>query len=223
MDIGVTLPDDLSVVILTYNRTESLLRCLQSVPEQLERTVADDGTMPPLHGVLPQNVKLYTHEHDGCRASTCRNEGARLATKPKILFLDDDVVCHPMAFAAHSIALNMYDISCGLLVREQWKPALDDRTRFYISEDDLLWQWCWSANLAVRTSVFWEVGGFDEVFNGGTGYEDIDWGRRAWLAKKRLHLNRLALVHHPSPHTAENPPPSTLLNQKRYEAKWSDG
>lgn len=216
------IPDDLSVIVLTYNRPQ-VVAMVAALPAGLEVIVTDDGTLPSLARQLPAHVQYVRHDHDGNRASTCRNAGAQRATRPKLLFLDDDVVPHPLCFATHSLALEMYAASLGLLVQKRWHPYTDDRMLFYVHEEQVLWNWCWSGNLAVRRSAFEAVGGFDgATFDGGAGFEDIDLGRRLWLAKQPLHLNRLALAHHPSPHTAENPPPAVLRNQARYQAKWGE-
>ena len=227
MDIRF-IPDDLSVVILTYNRPQRLLNLLKKIPKSLEIVVADDGTLPSIKDILPEHVKLYTHEHFGNRASTCRNEGVKLTTRPKVLMLDDDVTPNGYCYMAHSLALEMYDISVGLLTREPNKPYTDDRLLFYMRDDLTLWNWFWSGNFAIRRDVFFEVGGFDEkTFNGtpeeaAHGFEDIDLGRRLWLANKRMVLNKLALAHHPGQHTAENPSPAVLRNQRRYYEKWGE-
>ena len=220
------IPEDLSVLIATYNRPEGLLNVLRTIPREIEVIVADDGTLPELK--LPDGIKFYTHEHDGNRVSTCRNEGAKLATRPKILFLDDDVTPHGLCFAAHSLALEMFDVSLGLLPQKKWHLYTDDRLMFYINEEQILWNWCWTGNLAIRASAFWDVGGFDEdTFNGSEeepamGYEDVDLGRRLWLKKYRMTLNRLAMANHPAPHTAENPSEAILRNQERYKQKWGE-
>jgi glycosyltransferase involved in cell wall biosynthesis len=212
---------DLSVVILTYNRPERLYALVQTIPYECEVIVADDGTLPKLR--LPEGVKLYTHEHNGNRASTCRNEGAKLVTRPKILFLDDDVTPHGLCFAAHAMALEMYHASLGLLPRERWLPETDDRTLFFMRRE-AMWNWCWTGNFAIRTNTFWEIGGFDaETFDGGHGHEDRDFGRRLMLDGKNFFLNPLALAHHPSPHTAAEPSEAVLRNQDRFNQKWGEG
>jgi len=223
------IPDDLSVVVLTYNKPQRLLSLLKLLPRGLEIVVADDGTLPGLSGLLPQKVELYTHEHDGNRASTCRNEGAKLTTRKKILFLDDDVEPHGLCFAAHSLALEMYDLSLGLLPREKWCPETDDRTTFFMREDLSLWNFCFSGNLAVRRDVFFSVDGFDaDTFDGTAelpshGLEDIDFGRRCFMEHNRMYLNRLALAHHPAAHTSENPSEAVLRNERKYREKWDEG
>jgi len=215
------IPDDLSVVIATYNRPEGLLNVLRTIPREIEVIVADDGTLPELK--LPEGIKFYTHEHDGNRVSTCRNEGAKLATRPKILFLDDDVTPHGLCFAAHSLALEMFDVSFGLLPQKKWHIYSDDRLLFYIHEEQILWNWGWSGNFAIRAEAFWDIGGFDALtYDFGAGYEDIDASRKLWLKKYRMTLNRLAMANHPAPHTAESPTDAQLRNQERYKAKWGE-
>jgi len=94
---------------------------------------------------------------------------------------------------------------------------------FYIHEEQILWNWCWTGNLAIRADVFWGIDGFDEpTYNGGAGFEDVDLGRRLWLKNYRMTLNRLAMANHPAPHTAANPSDAQLRNQKRYKEKWND-
>ena len=222
------LPDDLSIVVLTYNRPQQLLSLLKLLPSSLELVIADDGTLPSLKRELPPRAKLYTHEHDGNRASTCRNAGAKLTTRKKILFLDDDVTPHGLCFAAHSMALEMYDVSMGLLPREKWRPYTDDRMTFYIHEDQSLWNFCWSGSLAVRRDAFFEVGGFDaDTFDGSAevpahGFEDIDFARRCFISQKSMCLNRLSLAHHPAAQTSDNPSEAVLLNERRYREKWGE-
>jgi GT2 family glycosyltransferase len=201
---------------------------LSRIPRKIEVIIADDGTLPSFKKKLHPEIKLYTHEHLGNRVSTCRNKGAELATRKKILFLDDDVEPHNLCFAAHSLALEMFDISLGLLPQNKWEPYSDERMLFFIHEDQALWNWGWTGSLAIRNKVFWEIGGFDEdTFNGtpdtpAAGYEDIDFCRRAFLMEKRMHLNRLAMAWHQASHTSANPNPGTLRNMEQYNQKWGE-
>jgi glycosyltransferase involved in cell wall biosynthesis len=222
--MGAIVPPDLSVVVLTFERPALLARCLASIPDGVEIIVADDGTEPRLDDKLPDKVAHYFWQEDrGNRASTARNEGFKLATRPKVLFLDDDVILHPMALAAHSICLEMYDVSLGLLVKNRWEPYSDDRMLFYMRDEMVGWNWCWTANLAVRRTVMAVTNGFDaETFDGGHGFEDIDFARRAHLAQFRFHFNRLAMACHPDAHRFESGGEAIARNQARYEDKWAD-
>lgn len=215
---------DISVVILTYNRQEqvvNLVRTLRShYPSDLEIIVTDDGSdpKPDLAGLC---VHLWQEDH-GIRAATARNRGIEHATWDKIVFLDDDVLPHPLLLQAHDLALRLYDISCGLLPREDFSPQKDVRTRFFLAEDQVMWRFAWTGNLAVRRSVISRIGMFDERFNGGHGYEDIDFGRRAQIAGLRFHLNKLAIALHPAEHLASRPNDLVMENKQKYLDKWGD-
>jgi glycosyltransferase involved in cell wall biosynthesis len=222
LDISPVVPPDIGVVVTTYNKPDQLAQCLDSIPEGVEVVVSDDGTKPRLDDLVAGRVSHYHWQEDlGNRASTARNAGVTHITKPKVLFLDDDVELHPMALAAHSIALSMYDVSFGLLVRKKWEPYSDDRMAFYMKDTQVGWNWCWSGNLAVRKMAFEAVDGFDaETYNGGHGFEDIDFARQLMEMGFRFHFNRLAMAHHPSKQTFEQPNEAVLRNQERYEDKW---
>ena len=216
---------DICVVILTYDRGDQVTRLVRSLREfhgpDLEIVVTDDGSDPK-----PNLAGLCTHlwqVDDGIRAATARNRGVDFSTYDKILLLDDDVIPHPLNLHAHSLALEMYDVSAGLLPRGKFSSELDPRIRFFFNERLLGWKYAWTGNLAFRRNVWKDIGGFDERFNGGHGYEDWDWAWRAQRAGYRIHLNRLAMAIRPTEHTAfsDEPNPLVLRNKRIFEEKWN--
>ena len=55
---------------------------------------------------------------------------------------------------------------------------------------------CHGCNLGVHRQSFLEVGGFDAVFDGSWGYEDIELGHRLWRRGAELHYVEEGMVFH---------------------------
>lgn len=212
---------DLSVVILTYNKLQGPMHIIERLPVGLEIVVVDDGS--DLDPVLPSGVEYVPmRPKQGIRAATCRNEGFKRTTRRKVLFLDDDVTPHPMLCFGHALALNMYDISLGLICQDAFVLQSDPRTAIYIHES-MLWRFTWSGNMAVRRTTFEDIGGFDTLYNGGHGMEDLDFGYMGFNQTKRFLLNYMAVVSHPHPMTIDNPGPATIANMQKFREKWDVG
>jgi glycosyltransferase involved in cell wall biosynthesis/peptidoglycan/xylan/chitin deacetylase (PgdA/CDA1 family) len=105
----------LSVVLTTYNRRQSLVRCLASLTaqnfpaEQFEIiVVADgctDGTVEQLRTFnAPCAFKLIEQQNQGQAMS--QNIGVAAASGDLVLFMDDDCECDPELIAAHVRAHN---------------------------------------------------------------------------------------------------------------------
>jgi len=215
--VFVTL-DDISVIILTYNRPRGPQSIIEKLPPGLEIAVIDDGS--DKDPVIPDGVIYESlRPKEGCRAASCRNRGIELTTRPKIVFLDDDVVPSPGLIFAHSLALQMYDVSLGLLCNQSFNPDTDERTLFFIRRTSL-WRFCWTGNLAVRRAMLSKVGNFDTMYDGDYGYEDLDLGKRMALAGGKFILNHMALALHPEVRMVDDADPMVIANLKKFEEKW---
>lgn len=99
-----------SIIIPTYNRRESLRRCLDSLASQdgdttFEVIIVDDGSTDGTLEMLAQSsfpypLSVYTIEHAGPAAA--RNRGVAEARGDYLLFIDDDVIAHTGLLAAHA-------------------------------------------------------------------------------------------------------------------------
>lgn len=104
------MPPDLTVVIPSYSRRESLRRCLDSLAAQVEPPpfqviVVDDGSRDGTAEMLARYqprypLRVLSTERAGPAAA--RNRGAAEAEGEYLLFLDDDVVAHPRLLAIHT-------------------------------------------------------------------------------------------------------------------------
>lgn len=92
-----------SIVIATYNRTNGLRDCLESLEKQeypkerFEVIVVDDGSLTPADEVVNLfskkiNIELIKQQNSGC--GVARNNGAEKAKGQYIAFTDDDCT-HP--------------------------------------------------------------------------------------------------------------------------------
>ena len=100
----------ISIVITTYNRRDSLERCLKSLAEQTcpfndfeVVVVADgctDGTVDLLGSYAPPHAFLWLNQQNQGQPAA-QNAGVALASGDVVLFLDDDCVSDPGLITAH--------------------------------------------------------------------------------------------------------------------------
>lgn len=220
-----------SVVITHYEQPAQLARlwaalCDQTLPP-VEIVIADDGSADPPtppHGGPP--VTVVTQSDRGFRAAAARNLGAAHTTGEVVVFLDADMVPEPGFLSAltRRVALCPDVLAVGRRrhadlsgVAPGSDPAAAPRLNEprwlsdgYAASHDLLdadgrsFRFVISALLACRRSLFDDLGGFDERYQ-GYGGEDWDLGYRAWNAGAVLVHERAAVAWHDGPHWGGRP------------------
>ena len=194
-----------SIVIATYDRPESLSRCLEAVSRQkeidrAEVIVVDDGS-PADFKAIERNWKTklnlrYVKIPHGGRAAA-RNRGVRAAEGRRIVFLDDDILVRPGWFARHAdvadpkiAVLGPYPLKGpdgrDLGGSDAFRSALEP-VRFDLIQnpDNAGFAFFATGNLSMEKEAFDEIGGFDDRFK-HWGWEDIDLGYRFERAGGRL-------------------------------------
>jgi GT2 family glycosyltransferase len=92
-----------SVILIVYNGTDLLKKCLLSLNSQSylpdEVIVTDDGSeedilsvLNSLSGKLKYKLKYVRQENKGFRAAKARNNGVRLAENDLLVFYDQDII-----------------------------------------------------------------------------------------------------------------------------------
>ena len=205
-----TIESRISIVVPTCRRAPALARCLVALEDQtlqssqFEIIVVDDGgtsgsEVSGTDARGPERAQLIRHaENSG--AGAARNTGARAAQAPLIAFVDDDCIPEP-------------DWAESLLTRSQREPGTalagevligepqlaTDRVTQLLSEpathSDGSVIRAQTANLAVPTQEFRELGGFDERYR-GAGYEDYEFCLRWRAAGHCIVSVPEAVVHH---------------------------
>jgi GT2 family glycosyltransferase len=200
---------DVSVVIPTYNRLETLAYVLPTLlaqnlaPSQYELLVCDsnsgDGTAEYLAHVQAEHRGVrYLPGTYGGRAAA-RNAGIRAARGAIVLFNDADILASPELLSTH---LRRHRERTGIAVvglEVQVKDLADyafkrDRpeARGHLhppSRKKLSWLYFLTGNASVRRADLLRTGCFDESFT-GYGHEDLELGYR-------LHRSGVEIVYEP--------------------------
>ena len=180
-----------SVVIATYDRPQSLARCLsalaeQTLPrEQFEVVVSDDGGPTPAAPTVAAftdrlAVRVVRRTRSG--PATARNEAARMARGRYVAFTDDDCVPSPqwLEFLLDRLQRHPGHMIGGLIVNllpgDPYASAtqlIQSSVYDYYARHDVGHRFFATANLAMPLNRFWLLDGFSERFPRAAG-EDYD-------------------------------------------------
>ncbi len=189
---------DISVIIPTFNRRETVRRTVEALAAQTFSAdryelivVVDgstDGTAAMLHTLRPAcRFRIIEQENRGLAGA--RNSGYRAAETDLVLFLDDDMLCAPGLIAAHVAAHRAEDriVAFGAIyLSPDNKPGLAAECfnreigAFYLQQrrsTGAAWQdiECVFGNTSLSRKALVEAHGFDEAFR---MREDMELGVR---------------------------------------------
>ncbi|MFF7898940.1 glycosyltransferase family 2 protein [Streptomyces sp. NPDC088817] len=195
---------ELTVVVIARDDTaavrrlvESLGRGRQDTDAPYEVVVVDDGSAVPLApGVddLSDDVRLLVVRRDGTgNRAAARSAGAARARGRFLAFLDAD-----QEVPAHWVAEHLHwqrALPAAVVVGHRrhrvepdsplWTPEVRTRVTAEFSENysriAAAWYLPFSCNLSVPAAVYDKLGGYSDEFT-GWGFEDHDFGYRAWAA-----------------------------------------
>jgi len=206
---------ELSVVIPTYNRLETLRHVVPSLlastlpVERYEIVVADsnsnDGTAAYLAQVATErsNVRHLPGAYNG--RATARNAGIAAALGEVVLFTDADIIASPdlleRHLAHHRSARDVAVVGMELQVRslDEYERLRDRPERRRPLHPDgrrrLSWLYFLTGNASVRKGDLERVGCFDESFT-GYGHEDLELGYRLQQAGVRILYEPRAVNYH---------------------------
>lgn len=210
---------DISVVIPTYNRIDTLAEVLPTLLAQTldasayEIIVADskstDGTDAFLRdlsaGSGSGRVRHLPGAYSGRAAA--RNAGIAAARAPLVMFTDADILASPQLLERHLAGHRAAEgkrvavVGCELQVtsladyrtqrdRPETRRPLHPRSRTHVS-----WLYFLTGNASVRRDDVEAVGKFDESFT-GYGHEDLELGYRLEKSGVELRYDADAVNYH---------------------------
>ncbi len=204
---------DVSVIIPTYNRKESLLRTLDSLSRatypayRFEVTAVDDGGDDGTEEIVSRSYPFRLHylRQDNCGATAARNHGAERSQGQYLIFIDDDIepAANVIETLASELAARQQTIVLGTL---RLPPQILHVSRFARSEyrqvpapaagEQVSFQACMTGLLAVDRQDFVNLGGFRDPTGGWPNWDDVDFGYRASRAGFRFWRSAAAVAWH---------------------------
>ncbi len=185
-----------SIIVLTKNRKNMLLKCLKSLCTQEYRSyeiiVVDDNSIDGTKNTLKRicnkykNIQFVQRDREGLASG--RNFGIKLSKGEIIGFIDDDCEAHHQWL---SRAMKIYENCAVDVIRGA--AILPDGTFFSsLNPEGLHFP---TLNIFYKKSIFEEIGMFDERFVYGA--EDRDMGIRALKAGYKMVTDPNVIVYHP--------------------------
>jgi len=194
-----TAEPELTVLVCTFQRLETLKRSLASFERQSARgryeivVVNDgstDGTRAWLDGWRPAVPARVLHRENGGLAAA-RNTGLAVARGRIVLLVNDDTIADPALVERHLAAHAEHGPGISVLGTFEQPPAVLANALMRVLEDDTLvfcyaqlrpgalhdWHAFWTCNVSVALAEVRAVGGFDESFR-RYGCEDTDLAYR---------------------------------------------
>ena len=220
---------ELSVVIATYNRPESLVRILGELAAQTiakdryEVVVVDDGSKaavaPFVDAFLAtyegKALRVHVERQKNAGAAAARQRGAELAKGGIIVILDDDMLV-PRAFLESHLAAHVGQDRRVVMGRlkadgklaemplfERFYAQMLDRTADQVRSQKKVLRGpdLYTGNLSLGRALFFEAGGFDTSFG---QIEDAELGVRLEKCGATFHLSEDAFTVHASDHTSRD-------------------
>lgn len=204
---------EISVVIPTYNRRDTLETVLPSLSAQdypkdkYELILVDngsaDGTDELIEKLAIPNLKYCVQENSG--RSGARNRGIREASGSLILFTDADIIASPNLISSHAEFISRRG-PCAIVGCEIQVDDLDEyekvksgrqkrRTLHKNSKKRLPWYFFLTGNAVAPKQTLIDVGMFDENFT-GYGHEDIELGYRIERSGLPIFYNPDSINYH---------------------------
>jgi GT2 family glycosyltransferase len=200
-------PPILSVIIPVYNGGQSFCRCLTAVKKYLspdiEVVIVDDGSTDPSVEIAQSHGFQVLRSPQNRGPAHARNLGAKAAKGQILFFVDADVEIAATTFTnvldcfrqqpeLDAIIGSYDDRPAAQNFLGQYKNLLHHYTHQIAHEQ--AWTF-WGACGAIRRSVFWTLGGFDESYRRAS-IEDIEFGYRLKQAGYSIQLVKTLQVKH---------------------------
>ncbi|MCL5038095.1 MAG: glycosyltransferase [Chloroflexi bacterium] len=194
---------DLSVLICSFNRRDTLRRALKALfcqtlsPDCYEVVVvddgSDDGTREMIESLNPPCQLRYIYQENQGR-SVARTKLVENATGNFVLFVDDDIIADPHLLREHLTWILKYPKST-IRGRVNHVSDMENLKAPRFSWADISTAFFWTSNVSVKLEYLKKAGAFDPSFT-EYGWEDLEMGVRLRKMGLSAKYNKNALVYH---------------------------
>lgn len=233
---------DISIVIATYCRAETLVRTLRHLAEQdldparFEVIVVDDASpdntpdvVESLAPELPFELTFFRNEQNRGPGFT-QNRGIQAARAATLMIMTDDVFMTPTAVRMHlEFHREHPELEAAALGKVLQSPELNqsalmrkwDPFRFWVLErcSELPFYMFWACNVSCKRDFMREHGMFREHRGraGAVAFEDLEVGYRLSQAGMKLHYLPDAMAYHYHIYTLEQAIDRWYMRGMNYE------
>jgi len=233
---------NVTVVIPTFNRAETLRKTLEAYAAQigdhriLEVLVVDDGSTDHTASVVADcaksNSTLRYLRQVNLGLAAARNHAIREAKGDLLLLGDDDIVPSPRLAVEHVAWHRLHpEETVGVLGYVPWLPDVRPTPfmkwsglygpqfnfGYFIPGAPLPFQYAYFCNTSVKTAFLRHYGIFSEAFR-TYGYEDIELGYRLAKQGYKLLYNPAAVGYHNKFETVDD----TIRRVNRLYSSWPE-
>lgn len=209
----------ISVIIPTYNRKETLLRCLDALNNQtysfrkFEVIVIDDGGNDGTSEI--QNTKNYNFDfaylwQENSGPATARNKGIEAARGEYILIINDDTIAAANLIEKHlEIHKHLQNTKAAVLGTFDYVPESKIKPFVYFlsvspmvfaypimkTDNFYNYRFFWTCNISIKKQALIDAGMFDEDFNEPM-VEDTELGYRLEKMGYKVYYSDKARAMH---------------------------
>lgn len=200
----------ISVIIPAYNSAKTIVKTIEAIKEQIglseqpEIIVVDDGSKDETLEILNKfkNITVIAQNNSG--PATARNAGAKMAKGDILVFTDSDTVPHnnwlkeltsPFENREIKASTGTYSIANP---KSRLAQLIQSEIEFKHSKYGEFVLFGGSYNLAIRKSLFNEIGGFNEEYKSASG-EDNDICYKTLNKGYKIKFVKEAIVGHYHP------------------------
>ncbi len=210
------MPVNLSIIIPTKNRLDTLKEVIESIKEQkkappFELIIVDDGSedeTPEFLKNLKFNFPFYFESIEPSGPAKARNIGISKAKGKVILFFGDDTILNESCLYYHFLRQEETNFSCAIIGRTFWHKSIRI-THFmdYINEwglqfgfqliedpENVPFNFFYTSNISIPKN-FLKKEKFDETFP-YAAWEDIELSYRLHKLGLKIKYRNDAIVYH---------------------------
>jgi len=192
-----------SVVVITYDRSQIIGRCLDSLERQTVKPnriiVIDSSENDETEKIVRDRNIVYKHVRKRLYQPQARNLALEMVGDPIVAFLDDDCICTPewMENIIQGYTGGRIVGVFGPIIEQTKDLHLLEEAKNYTSSKPILRKSMYGGNMSFITQKLKEINGFDEFYGAYDGLmEDEDPLIALVMQGYRFRYMPKALVYH---------------------------